>query len=147
MPRKIETLTLDDARLMISAGELAADALRIPYCLAVVDAGGHLLSFVRQDDAMIGCIDLAINKAYTARIFDTATQTLSVKARPGDELYGIQHSNGGKVVIFGGGLPIIRNGSVIGAVGVSAGTVIQDNSVAEAAIAALEPLFTQPHNL
>jgi uncharacterized protein GlcG (DUF336 family) len=62
----MENLTLADAKRMLNAGEAKADELGIPYNIAVVDAGGHLLSFTRQDGAMIGCIDLAINKAYTA---------------------------------------------------------------------------------
>ncbi len=77
MPRTIESLTLADARLMIAAAEAAADALGIPYNVAIVDAGGHLVAFSRQDGALIGSIDLAINKAYTARLFDTPTSALA----------------------------------------------------------------------
>lgn len=88
---------------------------------------------------MIGCIDLAINKAYTACVFGKPTHVLGELAQPAAELFGIQHTNGGKVVIFGGGIPIRRNGVVIGAVGTSAGTVAQDIAVATAAISSLEP--------
>ena len=58
-------------------------------------------------------------------------------AQPGKPLFGIQESNAGKVVIFGGGIPVMFDGSIVGAVGASAGTVEQDIAVAEAAIAAL----------
>jgi uncharacterized protein GlcG (DUF336 family) len=139
MPRTFENLTLADAKRMLDAGEAKADEIGIPYNIAVVDAGGHLLSFTRQDGAMIGCTDLAINKAYTACVFDKPTHVLGEFAQPAAELFGIQHSNAGKVVIFGGGIPIRRNGVVIGAVGASAGTVAQDIDVAAAAISALEP--------
>ena len=138
MPATIESLTLRDAKRMLAAGEAKADALGIPYNIAVVDAGGHLLAFARQDRALIGCIDLAVNKAFTARIFDIATSDLATQATPGKPLYGIQESNAGKTVIFGGGIPVRRNGAVIGAVGTSAGTVEQDIEVAEAAIRALD---------
>src|SRR5215831_2873351 len=128
MPRSYDSLTLDDAKRMLSAAEAKAASLGIAYNIAVVDGGGHLVAFVRQDGALIGSIDLAIDKAVTARIFDKATSDLARLAQSGKPLFGIQESNAGKVVIFG-------------AVGASAGTVEQDIAVAEAAIAALrEPL-------
>ncbi|UPG96495.1 GlcG/HbpS family heme-binding protein [Luteibacter aegosomatissinici] len=137
MPRAFQTLTLADAKAMIVAAETKATALGIAYNIAVVDAGGRLLAFVRQDGALIGSIDLSIHKALTARIFDKTTAFLSGLAQPGSQLYGIQNSNEGAVVIFGGGMPVIHDGQIIGAVGTSAGTVEQDIAVAEAALAAL----------
>lgn len=137
MPRTYLTLTDADAQEMIRIARAAADATGVPYCIAVVDAGGDLLAFARQDGALIGSIDLAINKARTARLFDKATADIGRMAQPGADLYGIQHSNRGDVVLIGGGLPVVRDGSVIGAVGASAGTVPQDIAVAEAALAAL----------
>ena len=138
MPRTIDSLTLEEAKRMLSAAEAKAEALGIAYNLAVVDAGGHLLAFLRQDGALIGSIDLAIDKAKTARIFDKATSELAELAQSGRPLFGIQESNAGEVVIFGGGIPVILGGSVVGAIGTSAGTVEQDIAVAEAAIAALD---------
>src|SRR5262245_37331468 len=137
MPRSYDTLTLEDAKRMLSAAEAKAASFRIAYNIAVVDAGGHLVAFVRQDGALIGSIDLAIDKAVTARIFDKATSDLASLAQSGKPLFGIQESNAGKVVIFGGGIPVVFDGSIVGAVGASAGTVEQDIAVAEAAIAAL----------
>ncbi len=137
MPRTYNTITLDEAKLMLSAAEAKAASLGIPYNIAVVDAGGRLVAFVRQDGALIGSIDLAIDKAVTARIFDKTTSELASLAQPGNALFGIQESNAGKVVIFGGGIPVVFDGGIVGAVGASAGTVAQDIAVAEAAIAAL----------
>ena len=137
MPRSYTSLTLDDAKRMLSAAEAKAASLRIAYNIAVVDAGGHLLAFVRQDGALIGSIDLAIGKAVTARIFDKRTSDLAALAQPGAPLYGIEQSNRGRVVIFGGGLPVRLDGSIVGAVGASAGTVEQDIAVAEAAAVAV----------
>lgn len=97
------------------------------------------MAFARQDGALIGSIDLAIDKATTARIFEKTTSDLGRASQPGAPLYGIQETNAGKVVIFGGGIPVTLNGNVVGAVGASAGTVEQDVAVAEAAIAALGP--------
>ena len=96
-----------------------------------------MLAFARQDGALIGSIDLAIDKATTARIFDKKTSDLARLSQPGTPLYGIQETNAGKVVVFGGRIPVTLNGSIVGAVGASAGTVEQDVAVAEAAIAGL----------
>lgn len=137
MPRTYTSLTLEDAKQMLSAAEAKATSLRIPYCVAVVDAGGHLLAFLRQDEALIGSIDLAIDKAATARIFDKKTADLATLAQPGKQLFGIEESNAGKVVVFGGGLPVVLDGTIVGAIGASAGSVEQDIAVAEAAITAL----------
>jgi len=137
MPRPYETVTLAEAKRMLSAGEAKAESLGIAYNIAVVDVGGHLVAFVRQDGALIGSIDLAIDKAMTARLFDKTTSELATLAQSGEPLFGIQESNSGKVVIFGGGVPIVSGGKIIGAVGTSAGTIEQDIEVAQAAIAAL----------
>ena len=137
MTKSYRTLTLDDAKLMLSAAEAKASNFGIAYNIAVVDAGGHLIAFVRQDGALIGSIDLAINKARTARIFDKPTTLFAELAQPGEPLYGIQQTNQGKVVIFGGGVPVLVDGAIVGAVGASAGTVEQDVAVVEAALTAL----------
>jgi uncharacterized protein GlcG (DUF336 family) len=136
MLRHYNTLTLDAAKQILVAAEAKAKSLGIAYNIAVVDAGGHLLSFSRQDGALIGSIDLAINKAYTARIFDKSTSYLATLSQSGDSLFGIQQSNAGRVVIFGGGVPVLFEGVIVGAIGASAGTVEQDIAVAEAGLAA-----------
>src|SRR5262245_13077243 len=137
MPRSHLSLTLDDAKRMLQAGEAAAASIGIAYNIAIVDAGGSLVAFARQDGALIGSIDLAIGKAVTARIFNKPTSLLAELAQPGAPLFGIEQSNSGKVVIFGGGLPVLVSGTIVGAVGASAGTVEQDIAVAEAAAAAI----------
>ena len=138
MPRSISTLTLQDAKRMLDAAETIAGGFGVAYSIAVVDSGGHLLGFVRQDEALIGSIDLAIDKAVTARIYGRPTAVLAELGAPGQPLYGIAQANGGRAVIFGGGVPIIERGQVLGAVGASAGTIEQDIAVAEAAAAALQ---------
>ena len=137
MPRSTTTLTLSDAKRMLEAGEGKAAILGVAYNIAVVDAGGALMAFVRQDNALVGSIDLAIGKAVTARLFDKTTAHLAELAQPGAPLFGIAVSNGGKVVIFGGGLPVRVGDTIVGAVGASAGTIEQDIAVAEAAAAAV----------
>ena len=94
---------------MRQAGEAVATTLGIAYNIAVVDAGGNLVAFARQDGALIGSIDLAIGKAVTARMFDKPTALLAGLAQPGAPLFGIQETNSGRVVIFGGGVPVRRS--------------------------------------
>jgi uncharacterized protein GlcG (DUF336 family) len=83
MPRSYTTLTLDGAKRMLAAAEAKAESFGIAYNIAVVDAGGHLLAFARQDGPLIGSIDLAIDKATTARIFDKKTSDLARASQPG----------------------------------------------------------------
>jgi len=138
MPRQIPSLTLADARALIAAGERKAQQMGIPYNLAVVDAGGELIAHVRMDGAWLGSVNIAINKAWTARAFDMSTDKLSKMAQSGKPLFGIDSTNHEKVVIFGGGVPIKEGETVIGGLGASGGTVDQDLEVAEAAAAGFD---------
>jgi uncharacterized protein GlcG (DUF336 family) len=137
MTRPALSLDLADARRMIAAGELKANEMGIPYNIAVADAGGGLVAHVRMDGAWLGAVDIAINKAWTARAFDMSTDDLSHLAQSGQQGFGINTTNDSRVVIFGGGIPIKRDGVVIGAVGASGGSVKQDVEIAEAAAAGL----------
>ena len=131
--RQMQSLSLEDAKRVIAAGEAKASEIGSPSNIAVVDAGGNLVAHVRMDDAWIGSIDISINKAFTSRAFDIATLDLAEKAAPDGPFFGIHASNKGRVMIFAGGLPLKKANKVIGAVGVSGGTGEQDQSVAEAA--------------
>jgi uncharacterized protein GlcG (DUF336 family) len=135
MPRPIASLNLADARRIIAAGEQKASALRIPYNIAVVDAGGGLVAQVRMDGAWLGSVDIAIDKAWTARAFDMPTEDLAGITQSGQSGFGLNTTNGSRVVIFGGGIPIKVDGAVIGAVGASGGSVEDDIVVAHAAVA------------
>ncbi|HWB36240.1 MAG TPA: heme-binding protein [Rugosimonospora sp.] len=131
--RQQRSASLEDARRVIAAGEQAANQLGQPMNIAVVDAGGNLIAHERMDGAWIGSVDVSINKAFTARAFDLSTDALAPNAQPGSQFFGIQGSNGGRVMIFAGGVPLKSDGEVVGAVGVSGGDGKQDQSVAEAA--------------
>jgi uncharacterized protein GlcG (DUF336 family) len=127
-------LNLADARLVLDAALAKADEIGQPMNVAVVDDGGHLLAFARQDGAILASIDIATRKARTAVLMKMSTAELGKAAAPDGPLYGIEVTNGG-LVIFGGGIPLTRaHGEVIGAIGVSAGTVEQDVTVAEAGV-------------
>ena len=134
MTRNASSLDLADARRIIAAGERKATEMGIPYNIAVADAGGGLVAHVRMDGAWLGSIDIAINKAWTARAFDMSTEDIAHITQSGQQGFGLNTTNDSKVVIFGGGIPIKRDGAVIGAVGASGGSVEQDIAVARAAV-------------
>jgi len=130
-------LTMDKALLIIEAAIEKAKAIGQPMNVAIVDAGANLVAFMRMDGAWLGSIDIAINKAFTARAFDITTLDLGRNSQPGGQFFGIHASNHGRVMVFAGGLPIKMNGQIAGRVGVSGGSGEQDQAVAEAAVAAL----------
>lgn len=125
-------VNLSDARRVIAAAEKKAEEIGQPMNIAVVDSGGNLVSHVRMDKAWIGSVDIAINKAWTARAFDISTKDLAEASQSGDQFFGIHVSNRCRVMIFAGGIPLKRGDQVVGAVGVSGGSGKQDHSVAEA---------------
>ena len=131
-------VTLDEARRVVAAAEKKAKELGQPMNIAVADSGGNLVTHVRMDEAWLGSIDISINKAFTARAFDISTKDLAKNSQPGQQFYGIDVSNGGRVMIFAGGVPLRRAGKVVGAVGVSGGSGEQDQAVAEAGAKAFE---------
>jgi uncharacterized protein GlcG (DUF336 family) len=130
-------LTLADARTIIAAAEKKADEIGQPVNIAVVDAGGNLVAHVRQDGAWIGSIDISVSKAWTSRAFDIQTKDLGDNSQPTQQFFGIHTTNGGKVAIFAGGVPLSRDGVIVGGLGVSGGSGEQDQSVALAGQAAL----------
>jgi len=132
----MESITLEEARRVIAAAEQKAQEIGQPMDIAVVDAGGNLKAHVRMDGAFIGSIDISINKAFTSIAFETQTRALAPQTQSGQPLFGINTTNNGRIVIFPGGIPMVRNGEVAGAIGVSTGTVEQDQEVAEAGAAA-----------
>src|SRR5271163_2690858 len=129
-------MTMNKAQQVIEAGIAKAKEIGQPMNIAVVDAGANLQAFARMDGAWLGSIDIATNKAFTAKAFDISTQDLGKNSQPGDQFFGIHVSNHARVMIFAGGIPIKENGQVVGAVGVSGGSGAQDQAVAEAAVAA-----------
>src|ERR1700739_4061944 len=128
-------MTLDNAQQIIDAGIAKAKEIGQPMNIAVVDAGANLTAFARMDGAWLGSIDIAVNKAFTARAFDITTRDLGSNSQPGNQFFGIHASNHGRGRIFAGGVPLKVNGQVVGAVGVSGGSGEQDQAVADAAAA------------
>jgi uncharacterized protein GlcG (DUF336 family) len=132
-------VTLEAALHVIASARREAEAIGVPMNIAVVDPGNNLVTFERMDGAWLGSIDIAQGKAYTARAFDMSTKDLAPLCQPGQPLFGIHASNQGRLIIFAGGIPLVRGGEVVGAIGVSGGSVEQDQAVAEAGAEAFEP--------
>jgi uncharacterized protein GlcG (DUF336 family) len=131
------SLTYATARRVLDAGITCAEEIGQPMNIAVVDDGGHLVAFGRMDGAIKASIDISTRKAVTSILMAQPTEALTPLVQPGAELYGLEQTAGG-LVAFGGGVPLYRDGEIVGAVGVSAGSVEQDVTVAKAAAAALE---------
>lgn len=134
----MESIALEDAQRIVSAARDKAREIGQPMNIAVVDAGTNLKAFARMEEAWLGSIDISINKAFTAMSFKMSTQELGNMSQSEQPLFGINTTNEGRIVIFDGGIPLERDGEFIGAVGVSGGTVDQDQEVAEAGVAALQ---------
>ena len=129
-------ITLEEAQRIISATEHKAQQMGQQMNIAVMDAGRNLVAFQRMDGAWVASIDIAIDKAFTSAGRGLTTRKIGEMAQPGQPLFGINTTNGGRIVIFAGGIPLMRDGEVVGAIGVSGGTVDEDHEVAEAGVAA-----------
>ena len=127
---------LEKAKKMIAAAEKKAIEINVPMVIAVVDAGGNLVAQERMDNALLASVSIALNKAYTAVALKMSTEQAAAVSQPGQSLYGINTTDGCRMVIFGGGIPIWDNGVLVGGIGVSGGAVEEDMSVAKAGLAA-----------
>jgi len=129
-------LTLTAARAIVAAGQAAARELGVAMSVAVVDGGGQLVAFERMDGADLVTITLAQDKAWTALVNRMPTADLAPITQPGTEFFGYNSVARGRTIIFAGGLPLLRDGVLVGGVGVSGGDSAQDGRAVEAAAAA-----------
>ncbi len=131
-------ITLEQAEAVSTAAKQKAKEIGIPMNIAIVDGGANLKAFHRMDKAWLGSVDISIKKAKTARFFDMESGAIGQLSQPGGPLYQIEVSNGG-LISFPGGIPIKNtSGEIVGAIGVSGGSVEQDHEVAQAGVAAFE---------
>ncbi|MCD8325745.1 MAG: heme-binding protein [Lachnospiraceae bacterium] len=132
-------ITLDSAELLMKKVEAKARDMGMKVVTAVADAHGNPVAVRCMDGAFMGSYDVALNKTYTVIAFQMSTEALGKLSQPGEPLYGIQYTNGGRIVIFGGGVPLKIDNAIIGAFGVSGGTAEQDTYLAHYA----EEVFAQ----
>lgn len=130
-------ITLDQALEIIAAVRQKATAIGVPMVIAVVDQGGNLVAQQRMDDALLVSVDIALNKAYTAVAVKMSTEELAKVSQPEQMLFGIHNADGGRIVIFGGGVPLKQGDQIIGGLGVSGGSVEDDVACATAGLKSL----------
>lgn len=125
-------MTLDLALKLTEKVKAKAREMGVKAVIAVSDAGANTVSVQSMDDAYIASYDVAVGKAFTVVSLKMPTKELKKLAAPGGSLYGIQFTNGGRIVIFGGGVPLYSDdGKVIGGLGVSGGTEEQDTRLGD----------------
>ncbi len=133
------TITIEAAKAMIEASEAKAREIGVPMCTAIADPDGNLKAFSRMDGAALLSIKIAQDKAYTAIAFGLSTKDWWQFIKDdGPLLHGITHAE--RVVIYEGGIPIQKDGQIVGGIGVSGGYYTQDQECAEAGIEAFGKL-------
>ncbi|MFZ7091239.1 GlcG/HbpS family heme-binding protein [Primorskyibacter sp. 2E233] len=130
----VTRLDLQDAGILIEGAAAKAGEIGVPMCIAIADEGGNLIAFSRMDGGKVTSSTIAIDKAFTAAAARKATHDYGAASQPGAPAYGIASAIGGRLMVVGGGLPVVAHGEVVGGIGVSSGTPDQDRAVAQAGI-------------
>lgn len=125
-----QNMTLAAANALIEKVQKKAGEMGLSIVVAVADASGRPVSVQSMDGAYIASFDIALNKSFTSASLKMSTEKLGTLSQPGESLYGIQFTNGGRIVIFGGGEPLTVNEKIVGAIGVSGGSAAQDTFLA-----------------
>jgi uncharacterized protein GlcG (DUF336 family) len=131
----IKRIDRADAQILIAGARDKATEIGVPMCIAVTDESGNLVAFERMDGGKVTSITIAIDKAYTAAAAKKATHEYGASSQPGAPAYGINSAIAGRLMVVGGGLPVVVDGEVVGGIGISSGTPQQDRDCAEAGLA------------
>lgn len=131
----ISRLDIAEAEILVQGAVLKSNEMGIPMCIAVCDESGHLMSYKRMDGGKVSSISIAIDKAFTAAVARKGTHVYNKLCVPGEPTFGIHMTNGGHFCVIGGGLPVTVDGTILGGIGISSGSAIEDQQVAEAAVA------------
>lgn len=132
--KTVACIDLNDARILIAGAAARAAEIGVPMCIAITDESGQLVAFERMEGGKVTSTTIAIDKAFTAAAAKKATHEYGVSSQPGAAAYGINSAIGGRLMVVGGGLPILWDQQVVGGIGVSSGTPAQDQAVAQAGI-------------
>ncbi|WP_346316193.1 heme-binding protein [Chitinophaga sp. YIM B06452] len=124
-------ISLQQAQQALQMAIMQADQLKVPVNIVVLDTAGFLKSFIRMDNALVGSIDIALQKAKTAMLFRMSSEAVGDFLKPTAGAYGLENTNGG-LLGFAGGLPILQDDMIIGYIGVSGGAIRQDAAIAAA---------------
>ncbi|QPM90496.1 GlcG/HbpS family heme-binding protein [Pseudooceanicola algae] len=127
----IKRLDIADAQKLIAGARDKAVEIGVPMCIAITDESGNLVAFERMDGGKVTSITIAIDKSFTASGAKKATHEYGDASQPGAPAYGIASAINGRLMVVGGGLPVIVDGEVVGGIGISSGTPAQDVTVAQ----------------
>jgi uncharacterized protein GlcG (DUF336 family) len=130
-------LTIQNAEVLVTQARRAAEAAGVAVSVTVLDAGGHLLAFRRDDRAVLISGETSTRKAYTALQLDTPTADLVDAVQPGGLFHTLPTALDRPLLFIAGGIPVHRDGRLIGAIGVGGGAPEQDHRFATAAVDAL----------
>ncbi|MEU9083911.1 heme-binding protein [Streptomyces sp. NPDC048357] len=133
----VAALTTEDAELLVGVAKTAAEAAGVTVSVTVLDAGGHLLAFRRDDRAVLISGETSTRKAYTALQLNAPTADLVEAVRPGGPLHTLPTALDRPLLFIAGGLPVHRDGRLVGAIGVGGAAPEQDHAFAAAALDAL----------
>lgn len=129
---------LNTLKILAEAAESKAQEMGVPIVFAGVDAGGNTMLLHRMEASLLVSLNTAVNKAYTAAAFQCPTQDLRERSLPSGEIPGIHNFEDGRVVVFGGGLPIFIAGKIAGGIGVSGGSPDVDSTIVSYALSAAQ---------
>ncbi|KGJ02015.1 heme-binding protein [Ochrobactrum sp. WV_118_8] len=130
----IKRLGIDDARVLIAGARAKAEEIGVPMCIAIADESGQLIAFERMDGGKVTSTTIAQDKAFTAAGAKRTTESYGAASQPGQPAYGINSAIGGRLSVVAGGIPILVDNQVVGAIGISSGTPAQDSLCAQAGI-------------
>ena len=134
-------LTLHMAKQLMEIIEKRAESLGQKAVIALCNAHGNPIAVHCMDDAFLVSYDVATKKAYTSVAVKMSTMELSKLAQPGGTFYGVDKLDGGRIVIFGGGIPLKEDGEIVGGLGISGGTGEEDHALAVFGEAAFQELL------
>jgi uncharacterized protein GlcG (DUF336 family) len=132
----VQRLDASDAQVMIAGARARAEEIGVPMCIAITDEGGNLVAFERMDGGKVTSITIAIDKSFTASGAKRATHEYGTASQPGSPAYGISSAIGGRLMVVGGGFPVMVGTACVGGIGFSSGTADQDMQVAQAGVEA-----------
>ena len=134
-------MTLEIAKKLAQRVEKKAAEIGVNAVVAISDKGANPVLVECMDNSYIASYDVAFNKAYTVVALKMSTKELKKLAQPGESLYGIQFTNNGRIIIFGGGVPLKYDSKIIGGLGVSGGTEEQDTYLADYGLSVLSEII------
>ncbi|CYW41890.1 TPA: heme-binding protein [Streptococcus suis] len=136
----LQTINLYDLAFdIVNRAREKAQELKVPVVITLVDAAAHVILSYRMEDSLLVSYDMAYRKAYTAVGMKMQSKDLAVLTKPDQWLFQLETMSEGQIVSLAGGIPIYSKGRIIGAIGISGGNAIEDQTIAEYAIEKIHP--------